>query len=94
MGLRPCFRYEKYRSTYRLPGLPGLIVEVDETPIGDFLELEGSPMEIDCGAALLGFSPADYITKSYGALFVEQRHSAAGGSPPKWVVGSVDMLFG
>ena len=66
MGLSPCFRYEKYRSTYRLPGLPGLLVELDETPIGDFLELEGDSASIDRGAALLGFGPGDYITKSYG----------------------------
>jgi adenylate cyclase class 2 len=84
MGLRPCFRYEKYRSTYRLPGLSGLAVELDETPIGDFLELEGAVAEIDRGAALLGFSPGDYIIRSYGALFAEYRPRA----------GDSDMLFG
>ena len=26
MGLRPWFRYEKYRTTYRLPGVAGLLV--------------------------------------------------------------------
>ena len=97
MGLRPWFRYEKYRSTYRLPGLPGLVVELDETPIGDFLELEGEPTAIDRCAALLGFRPAEYIAKSYGALFVEQRRSAAStpGSlgEPTPAAGSIDMLF-
>jgi adenylate cyclase class 2 len=77
MGLRPCFRYEKYRSTYRLPHLSGLVVELDETPIGDFLEVEGDAASIDRAAALLGFAPADYITKSYGLLFLEERQSAA-----------------
>ena len=80
MGLSPCFRYEKYRSTYRLPGLPGLLVELDETPIGDFLELEGDSASIDRAAALLGFGPGDYITKSYGILFLEQRRSAGGAA--------------
>src|SRR3990172_846679 len=41
MGLRPSFRYEKYRTTYQIPRVAGLLVEMDETPIGDFLELEG-----------------------------------------------------
>ena len=97
MGLRPWFRYEKYRSTYRLPGFPGLAVELDQTPIGDFLELEGDTAAIDRGATLLGYRPADYITKSYGQLFWEQRRAAAkaaglGGSQPL-ASASVDMLF-
>lgn len=96
MGLRPWFRYEKYRTTYRLPGVAGLLVELDETPIGEFLELEGDAAAIDRGAALLGFRPADYITRSYGQLFVEQRRAAAraapGGEVPS-APGSVDMLF-
>ncbi len=93
MGLSPWFRYEKYRSTYRLPGLPGLLVELDETPIGDFLELEGDPAAIDRAAALLGFGPADYITKSYGILFLEQRRSAGGGEASLGGGGTGDMLF-
>ena len=71
--MRPCFRYEKFRTTYRLPGIRNLKVEVDETPIGLFLELEGPGREIDRAAARLGFGPAEYITKSYGALFMEER---------------------
>jgi adenylate cyclase, class 2 len=73
LGLRPCFRYEKFRTTYRLPGIRNLKLEVDETPIGPFLELEGPRREIDRAAARLGFGPAEYITKSYGALFMEER---------------------
>jgi len=97
MGLRPLFRYEKYRSAYRLPGFAGLIVELDETPIGDFLELEGDRAAIDRCAALLGFRPADYIVKSYGALFLEQRRSAAAAGTsgePSPATGLPDMLFG
>jgi adenylate cyclase, class 2 len=97
MGLRPWFRYEKYRTTYRLPGVAGLLVDLDETPIGDFLELEGDAAAIDRGAALLGYRPADYITKSYGQLFVEQRRAAtrrAGSSDePSPASGSADMVF-
>jgi adenylate cyclase class IV len=32
LGLRPTFRYEKFRTTYALPGIRGLKVEFDETP--------------------------------------------------------------
>ena len=73
LGFRPCFRYEKFRTTYRLPGIRNLKVEVDETPIGLFLELEGPRGEIDRAAARLGFGRAEYINKSYGALFMEER---------------------
>jgi adenylate cyclase class 2 len=96
LGLRPWFRYEKYRSTHRLPGFAGLAVDLDETPIGDFLELEGDCEAIDRCAMLLGFRPADYIVKSYGALFLEQRRStpAAGSAgEPSPASGLPDMLF-
>ena len=73
LGFRPCFRYEKFRTTYRLPGMKNLKVEVDETPIGLFLELEGPRREIDRAARRLGFARAEYINKSYGALFMEER---------------------
>ncbi len=83
LGLRPCFRYEKFRTTYRLPGIRNLKVEIDETPIGLFLELEGPRREIDRAAARLSFGPAEYITKSYGALFMEERGVGRGWASRK-----------
>jgi adenylate cyclase class 2 len=77
LGLSPCFAYEKFRAGYRLDGA---LVLVDETPIGDFLEIEGEPAAIERAAARLGFSRADFITASYRSLFLQ-----AGGSG--------DMLF-
>lgn len=75
LGLRPTFRYEKFRTTYQLPGIWGLKVEFDETPIGLFLELEGTAAAIDRAAKMLGYSQYDYVTESYGALYVaECRH--------------------
>ena len=71
IGLLPSFRYEKYRATYRLPRLGGLLVELDETPIGVFLELEGSPRSIDRASRLLGFTPRDYLLSSYAALYFD-----------------------
>ena len=85
LGLRPYFRYEKLRTAYALPGLPSLKVVLDETPIGAFLELEGSPANIDRGAARLGFSPSDYITQTYAGLYL--AHCRRQGLPP------ADMLF-
>ncbi len=53
---------------------------VDETPIGNYAELEGSAEWIDRAAARLGVDPAEYLTLSYGRLFDlwrEQHHCAA-----------------
>lgn len=75
LGLRGWFRYEKYRTTYRLPGSAGwardLLIELDETPVGNYVELEGPPEAIDRAAALLGFAQRDYTRKNYLQLYVE-----------------------
>jgi len=74
LGYRPSFAYEKFRTTFKTPGETG-IVTLDETPIGDFLELEGPGSWIDQTALQLGFGPADYITSSYAALYEEHRRT-------------------
>jgi adenylate cyclase class 2 len=71
LGFRPAFRYEKFRSTYRLPKIQSVLVEVDETPIGIFVELEGSARAIDGASRLLGFTPKDYLLSSYAALYFD-----------------------
>ena len=69
LGLRPGFRYEKYRTSFRLPGrLAGLHLDLDETPVGVFLEIEGRPAAIDLVALKLGFAPRDYIRGTYWDL--------------------------
>jgi adenylate cyclase, class 2 len=68
IGMRPWFRYEKYRTKYRIDD-SGLTIDLDETPIGTFLELEGPKRSIDRVAKALGYSRRDYITDSYLALF-------------------------
>jgi adenylate cyclase class 2 len=72
LGYRPMFRYEKFRTEFAQPGEHGLVT-IDETPIGNYLELEGEPGWIDATALLLGYSEADYLTSSYNALFVAFR---------------------
>jgi len=70
IGFLPKFRYEKFRTEFEQPRGRGTAT-VDETPVGVYLELEGSPRWIDRAARALGFGPADYITASYGRLYVE-----------------------
>lgn len=70
LGLAVLFRYEKYRTEYQRGSEPGIIT-VDETPIGDFLELEGDPAWIDETARALGFAQEDYVLSSYGVLYLE-----------------------
>jgi len=66
IGLAPAFRYEKWRTEWQ-QGHGHCVV--DETPIGNYAELEGPPEWIDQVAARLGIDPAQYITLSYGRLF-------------------------
>jgi adenylate cyclase, class 2 len=76
LGMAGWFRYEKYRTTYALGKshgwAKGLLIELDETPVGTFLELEGPVEAIDRAAEELGFAKGDYINKSYLALYVEE----------------------
>jgi adenylate cyclase, class 2 len=69
LGYQPSFRYEKYRTEFRTADGAG-VVTTDETPIGDFLELEGPGAWIDETAQTLGFSRRDYILASYGRLYL------------------------
>ena len=77
IGLVAAFRYEKWRTEWT-DGVGHCVV--DETPIGNYAELEGAAEWIDRAAARLGVHRAQYITLSYGRLFDlwrEQRRSAA-----------------
>lgn len=68
LGFLPVFRYQKFREVFTWQDAE---IVVDETPIGTFLEIEGSPETIHAAARALGRSPADYVTASYVALFLE-----------------------
>lgn len=68
LGLRPWFQYEKYRTKYRTSDA-ALHFDLDQTPIGIFLELEGPKRSIDRAARALGYSGRDYITASYWELY-------------------------
>ena len=58
---------------------PSLHLVLDETPIGDYAELEGPPAWIDRTLARLGVDPATCLTDSYGSLFLDWKQRT--GSP-------------
>lgn len=70
LGYSPSFHYEKFRAEWT--DGKGQVV-VDETPIGNFCEIEGAPRWIDATARKLGVAAADYITKNYAGLFLEWK---------------------
>ena len=79
LGFRGVFRYEKYRTEFRQPRRAGVAM-LDETPVGVYLELEGTPHWIDLTARRLGFQESDYITASYARVYLDW--CAANGRTP------------
>jgi adenylate cyclase class 2 len=70
LGYAPTFRYEKFRAEWS--DGKGHVV-VDDTPIGNFCEIEGPSRWIDATAKKLRVTPADYITKNYATLFSDWK---------------------
>jgi adenylate cyclase, class 2 len=70
LGLSVCFRYEKYREEF---ALEDVVIAIDETPVGVFIEIEGAEQSIEKTAQGLGRVPGEYITDSYRALFIAAR---------------------
>lgn len=77
LGLRPAFRYQKYRETWRLGPVE---IMLDETPVGVFLEIEGPAEALPGVAQALGYTQADFMATSYVDLYLAQG-------------GQGDMLF-
>lgn len=82
LGLCVWFRYEKYREEF---AAEDVIIAIDETPVGTFVELEGGEQHIHRTAAALGKTAKDYITDSYRTLFAEYCRTHA--------IAPTDMLF-
>jgi adenylate cyclase class 2 len=82
LGFLPWFRYEKFREEF---AGPDVTFAIDETPVGTFVEIEGTETSIAAAAAALGRGPEHYILESYRALFV--RDCSERGLPPG------DMIF-
>ena len=72
LGLHIWFRYEKYREEF---SADDVVIAVDETPVGVFVEIEGGEAAIHEMAMALGRAPSDYITDSYRFLFLQHRNA-------------------
>ncbi|MGH9368317.1 MAG: class IV adenylate cyclase [Thermoanaerobaculia bacterium] len=70
LGLTRRFRYEKRREEWRLLECA---VALDETPIGDFVEIEGDPAAIRKALAALELDFASALPYSYAHLYALKR---------------------
>lgn len=67
LGFAVWFRYEKYREEF---ACGDVIVAIDETPVGTFMEIEGTDDGVATVARAVGREPGDYVRHSYRELFV------------------------
>jgi adenylate cyclase class 2 len=72
----PLFTDVAYTGDISMP-MPSKHLVIDETPIGDYAELEGPPAWIDETLARLGVDPATCLTESYGRLFLAWKQRTA-----------------
>jgi adenylate cyclase class 2 len=88
LGFHIWFRYQKYREEF---AHEEVVVAVDDTPIGTFVEIEGTEPGIAAMADALGRGPADYILDSYHRLFLASR-DALGSSAQDMVFDDHDRI--
>ncbi len=67
LGMRKGFRYQKYRREFKVDSV---IVAVDETPIGNYAELEGSETAIYELARRIGLKKSGFLRDSYYSLYL------------------------
>ncbi|HMD36068.1 MAG TPA: class IV adenylate cyclase [Vicinamibacterales bacterium] len=82
LGFHVWFRYEKYREEF---AIDDVIVAIDETPVGTFVELDGGERGIQETAVALGRAPSDYLLDSYRRIYILECESRG--------VAPADMLF-
>jgi len=68
LGFQVWFRYEKYREEFTHDDV---IVAIDETPVGVYVEIEGTEAGIRAMAEAIGKAPSDYVLDSYRGLFLQ-----------------------
>ncbi len=68
LGMRVGFRYQKYRREFLLDEVH---VAVDETPIGNYVEFEGSEESILRLAGRMGIPESRFLRLSYYSLYLE-----------------------
>jgi adenylate cyclase class 2 len=90
LGFRVWSRYQKYREEYDflVAGQPGgaTRVALDETPIGAFVEIEGTGDGIRAVANLLGFGETEFIRESYFSLYLDYCRRL-GRAPAEMIFG-------
>ena len=81
IGMRVCFRYQKYRREFSVGEIH---VAVDETPIGNYTEFEGSESEIRELAGKMSIAEAQFLRSSYYSLYLE--HCREKGKTPEFMI--------
>lgn len=72
LGLKESFRYTKNRTVYQKNRVK---ICLDETPVGDYVELEGKRSDIVRIAEKLGYTRKDFIKKDYIQLITQSRNT-------------------
>lgn len=70
LGFAPWMRYEKERESWLMGSVR---VELDHTPMGDFVELEGPTAELETAAHRLHLDPNRAVSQSYISLWQAHR---------------------
>ena len=68
LGMHVRFRYQKYRREY---AIDDVCIAVDETPVGNYSELEGSEEGILEVARKMGIDESRFLRLSYYALYMD-----------------------
>lgn len=75
LGMKALFRYQKFREEYSLlsrgPSGATICLALDETPIGNYAEFEGSEKGIRELAEFMGFGESLFLRASYYFLYIE-----------------------
>ena len=82
LGLQVSFRYQKYRQEFKQAGV---VLAVDETPVGTFVEIEGDELSIARIASAMGRDQSDYVLDSYRDIFLNERKARG--------LNATDMVF-
>ena len=82
LGFHVWFRYEKYREEF---ALDDVVVAIDETPVGTFVEIEGGDRGIQEMAVALGRCQSDYVLDSYRRIYIHDCEARG--------VPAADMVF-
>jgi adenylate cyclase class 2 len=82
LGFAPSVRYEKWRERWKMGEVE---VDLDRTPMGDFVELEGAADILEDIAVELHLDPSDAVEGSYLELWRQHCRTRPGLGP--------DMVF-